>query len=151
MSHRRPQRLPSFNYAGQHCYFLTMCVLRRQPLFTSAETVRAASTQFLRAAAEQEFAVLAYTFMPDHFHAVVEGTDAAADLRRFVSLFRKRATLACCRPGRRLWQNGYYERVLWPGANVLTVIDYVINNPVRAGLVDKATDYSFSWSVTFRR
>ncbi len=89
--------------------------------------------------------------MPDHFHAVVEGTDDAADLRRFASLFRKRATVACCRPGRRLWQNGYYERVLWPGANVLTVIDYVINNPVQAGLVEKATDYSFSWSVTFGR
>lgn len=66
---------------------------------------------------------------------------------------RTKATfvVACCRPGRRLWQNGYYERVLWPGANVLTVIDYVLNNPVQAGLVEKATDYSFSWSVTFGR
>ena len=151
MSHRRPPRLPSFSYVGHHCYFLTMCVLGRQPLFTSPETVRAASTQFVRTASEQKFAILAYTFMPDHFHTVVEGTDDAADLRRFASLFRKRATITCRRPGQRLWQNGYYERVLRPGANVLAVIDYVLDNPVQAGLVEKATDYSFSWSVTFGR
>jgi putative transposase len=42
-----------------------------------------------------------------------------------------------------LWQQGYFERVLRNDEGTLTVIRYVFENPVRAGLVERYEDYPF--------
>ena len=65
-------------------------------------------------------------------------------------LVRRRATMACqfALP-KGLWQDGYYERVLRKSEDVLAIIDYILDNPVRAGLVSRPLDYPFSWSCTF--
>jgi REP element-mobilizing transposase RayT len=104
--------------------------------------------QFLQTFRDQKFAVLAYTFMPDHVHLLVEGTSDASDFRRAVTMVRRRTTLACHTTLRPLWQDGYYERVLRRDEDSLAVISYILNNPVRAGLVERAVDFPNSWSVT---
>ena len=45
---------------------------------------------------------------------------------------------------RYLWQDGYYERVLRSRHALETVVRYVLENPVRAGLASKPGDYPFS-------
>lgn len=62
-------------------------------------------------------------------------------------VFRRRATLAAWPTGPTgLWQDGYYERVLRRDEDSPAVIDYILNNPVRAGLVDDPLAFPFSWS-----
>lgn len=80
-----PQRLESFDYRGQHTYHLQFCTDDRQPLFTDRAAVELALSQFRRSASEQQFALLAYCFMPDHVHLVVQGASDAADLKAFAS------------------------------------------------------------------
>jgi putative transposase len=46
-----------------------------------------------------------------------------------------------------LWQDGYFERVLRREEDTAAVIRYVLENPVRAGIVKSVTDFPFSWSV----
>jgi putative transposase len=126
-----------------------MCAFDRRPRFADAATVEIVRGQLLAAAAGFGFSVVAYTFMPDHLHVVLEGDAEDADLPRFARAFRRRATLRCWTPDRvPLWQDGFHERVLREGDDVARVIDYVLNNPVRAGLVEYAVDYPFGWSVT---
>jgi REP element-mobilizing transposase RayT len=43
----------------------------------------------------------------------------------------------------RLWQAGYYERVLRDQDDARAFARYVVNNPVRGGLVETPTDYPF--------
>ncbi len=50
---------------------------------------------------------------------------------------------------RGLWQEGYYERVLRSDEATETVVRYVLDNPVRAGLVQRAEDYSFSGAMSW--
>ena len=45
------------------------------------------------------------------------------------------------RYGDRLWQEGYFERVLRDDADARTYAAYIVSNPVRAGLVTKSADY----------
>jgi putative transposase len=87
--------------------------------------------------------------MPDHLHALVEGRASAANLRHFLIAFRRRTTVATkfMAPGG-LWQDGYFERVLREDDEPYAAIDYILNNPVRAGLVTRAVDYPYSWSCT---
>ena len=50
-----------------------------------------------------------------------------------------------------MWQEGYYDRVLRDSEDILMVAQYLMNNPIRAGLVARVTDYphlgSDRWSV----
>ncbi len=89
--------------------------------------------------------------MPDHLHLLVEGTRAKADLRSFVSSFKQGSGyLYRQRTRERLWQSGYYDRVLRGDEGTERVASYVLMNPVRAGLVRHPAEYAWVGSDRFR-
>jgi REP element-mobilizing transposase RayT len=59
-------------------------------LFVDPPTVERAHAEILRTATEDQFAVLAYCFMPNHLHLVVEGGSPTSDLRRFAKVSKQR-------------------------------------------------------------
>jgi len=50
-----------------------------------------------------------------------------------------------------LWQYGYYERVLRDDESTPGVIEYIVNNPVRAKLAQNPADYSYWGSSAYGR
>jgi putative transposase len=124
---------------------LTFCTRGRAPLFVSSHVVDAAVAQFQRTTDQELFALLAYCFMPDHVHMVVEGESEKSDLRRTASLMKQRSAYVfrIAFNVAWLWQEGYYERVLRSDEATDVVIRYVLDNPVRAGLVERHQDYPF--------
>jgi putative transposase len=95
-------------------------------------------------------ALLAYCFMPDHVHIVVEALEETADLRRFVKAFKQRSGFEHRRrTGGPLRQSGYYDRVLRNDESTEAVVRCVWNNPVRRGLVRQVADWRFSGSDVF--
>jgi len=137
-------RLASFSYVGLHRYFLTMCARERAVVFVNAEDVGGVTLQLLSIATTRHFAVIAYCFMPDHLHLVVEGTSEAANLREFVRVFKQCSDFAWRRlQHERLWQRGYFDRVLRADEDTVDVVRYVLNNPVRAGLAWAPEEYPF--------
>jgi len=148
MPHRRPPRLPTFDYRGAYRYFVTCCAVERRRVFVEDQVVRSLVQQILHAGAKHRFAVLAYVFMPDHLHLLVEGQTADADFRAFMRFLRRRTAIEYRRLTLlKLWQDGYYERVLRKDDATPAVISYILDNPVRAGLVENATDYPFGWTI----
>jgi len=148
----RPRRLATFSYVGLHRYFLTFCSDRRVHVFVSADVVDDALRHIRRTAAEQWYANVAYCFMPDHVHLLVEATRDAANLRRFVKLAKQRAGAAyALRERVRLWQEGYYDRVLRNDEDTTAVAKYILENPVRAGLAENWMDYPYSGSDRWSR
>ena len=99
--------------------------------------------------ADQGFSVIAYCLMPDHIHLLVEGTHPAADFREFVRLFKQRSSFHWKqRNGVALWQRGYFEHVLRDDEDTVGVAKYILENPVRAGLVERPEDYEYLGSMT---
>jgi REP element-mobilizing transposase RayT len=49
--------------------------------------------------------------------------------------------------GNKLWQPGYYEHVLRKEEDTNEVLRYILNNPVRKGLVAHDLDYRYSGSM----
>ena len=142
---RRPIRLPGVPYVGYFGYSLRFGTLHRLRHFTDAALIRDALMQIQRTCDEYGFALIAYCFMPDHVHLAVEGRTADSDLRRFVKVAKQRvayrARTQFAIPA--IWQAGYYERIVrFQGMDNL--IRYILNNPVRAGLVERAEEYPFS-------
>ena len=143
----RPRRLTGFDYIGPQRYFLTLCTFERHRHFIDGTVVTPVLEQFLRTATECEFAILAYCFMPDHLHLLSEGTGKNSSLPRFAALAKQRAayTTRLLLRGR-LWQKGYFERVLRDDDDTFNVARYVVQNPLRAGLVQTAGEYPFMGS-----
>ncbi len=87
-------------------------------------------------------AILAYCFMPDHVHVLVEATREDADLLAFVHSAKQKTAYWFVRStGRPLWQASFHDRILRTADATLSVARYIFENPVRASLVVSPTDY----------
>ena len=140
----RPRRLDDFDYLGRHRYSVTFCVLHRRSVFTDADVVECVLSHFLEQATMFACAILVYCFMPDHVHMLVEGTSEDADLRSFATRAKQKSGFDfAARNQRRLWQKGYYERIVRDDEPTTELIRYIIANPVRAGLVIEPSGYPF--------
>ena len=106
--------------------------------------------QILRAAMRFEFAVLAYCLMPDHVHLLMEGRSERSDLRRFIKRAKQSSgqSYAAAASGS-LWQDSYHDHVVRPEEDLSGIARYIIENPVRAGLVKSPLDYPFVGSTVW--
>jgi len=149
---QRPHRLADGDYRGERRYFLTICTHQRRNHFTESKTVELVRLQFLRTFRAEPFAVVAYCFMPDHVHAVVEGKSEHANLARFVRLAKQQSGFLFVRQtGQRLWQSSYFDRTLQGQDAFTDAVRYLINNPVGARLVDSPSAYPYWGSDLYSR
>jgi putative transposase len=145
-----PGHLKAFDYVGPHRYFLTFCTDSRQRVFVTRDCVDLALLQIERSAAEEQLAIIAYCFMPDHLHLLIEGLAEPSDCRRFIGRAKQFSGFHYAKAfGHRLWQRYGFERVLRDDEAALVVARYILENPVRAGLVSSVEDYSFAGSRVY--
>ena len=88
--------------------------------------------------------------MPDHVHLLLEGLTEDADLRFAIHNWKLRTGHAWKqRTGRRLWQQGFHDYVLRDQDSVFAFVQYIVANPVRAGLIDRAVQYPHTGSARY--
>ena len=140
----RPRLAPT-DYVGAVAGLLTFCTSERHRAFVSKDNVERTLAQFLRAGVQTHVALIAYCFMPDHVHLVVQTTDVAGDVARFARLAKQYAGYAHTQQvGGRLWQPGWHDRLLRKSDDLVTVIRYVpLQTSHSAGLVSDAREYPF--------
>ena len=138
------KRLSGFSYIGECEYSITCCTLNRHHWFTTASVVDCVCTQLLQLANEKRFEVPAYCFMPDHVHLIATGISADGDLREFMEAWKQKSGYAHRQSTRsRLWQGGFYDHVLREEEDRAAVIRYLLENPIRAGLVTALREYPY--------
>ena len=148
---RKHTRLDARLYAelGAICA-VTIGVRDRKDVF-STPLVGAAAVDVLRGlSAKTGVPIYGYCLMPDHVHLVL-GPSADCGIITFVGQFKNLAQRAAWRVGveGRIWQTSFWDHFLRSDEAVESVVAYVLNNPVRAGLVAKRDDYPFSGSLVF--
>ena len=145
-----PQPLRDFDYIGFYYYFLTWCCDHRQPLFREADHVNLVRSQFLRAERETGFDNVAYCFMSDHVHKVMKARSSTSDAREYIKRAKQYSGFYYSKQFRtRLWQRYGYDRVARRDDEPRIWVRYVIENPVRKGLVAKPEDYPFTGSSLY--
>ena len=144
---RHPEHLQAFDYLGPHRYSLRFCTESRRPVFTHAPAVELVLKHFLQQVDEQGFALLAYCFMPDHVHLLIEGLRADSDCKRFISRAKQFSGFYYSQQHqRRLWQRYGYERVMRDDEATIDAARYILANPLRAELVKDIREYPFTGS-----
>jgi len=147
-----PHHLRHFDYVGRFQYCLTFCTFERTPLFLTADIMDNVHEQIVRVCIDQAFVVCAYCYMPDHVRFVVEGQLATSDLKHMVARAKQSSGFHFKRQmPHRLWQRYGYERVLRDAQETAMFVRYVVQNPIRAGLVESPSDYPFWGSSQWSR
>jgi putative transposase len=104
--------------------------------------------QMLQSSASNAFAVHAYCFMPDHVHLLVGGRLETSGLNKYAKDVKQRVSYHDPKKGsREVWQPGFYERILRESESLILVAKYILENPVRAGLVKEPRDYPYAGST----
>ena len=146
---RRPPRLPRIYRTGDNpVWFVTFCTHERQCWLTS-ESVHAAFIQFAERAAEDfNVAVGRYIIMREHVHLFVCG-DACFVLANWIGTLKQ--TLAKAghqsKSSGQIWQEGFFDHMLRNGESMGQKWNYIRENAMRAGLVERAEDWPYQGEI----
>jgi putative transposase len=150
-SHRRRTRLDAACYRqlGAICS-ITVAVRGRRPVFADLIVAEAAADVLREHSSKTGVPVYAYCVMPDHVHLVI-GPSHSCDIVTFVGQFKSLVLRVARRHGMvgRFWQDSFWDHFLRAEEAVEPVVAYVLNNPVRAGLVQEWREYPFSGSLVW--
>ncbi|MEZ5337300.1 MAG: transposase [bacterium] len=96
------------------------------------------------------FLPLAWVVMPNHVHMVIVQS-AGCQLGRIVGRIKARSATRINRlrgVEGKLWQSGYFDRMIRSMEHLWNTIEYVHENPVQAGLAKQAVDWEWSTART---
>ncbi len=129
-------------------YLLTTVTAGRLPYFLDPELARATCRLMMEPPTWGDAQALCWVLMPDHWHGLIalgERDDLSTVMNRFKSLARKQPGQDVRKPIG--WARGFHDHALRHDEDILAAADYVIANPVRAGLVEHVNDYPYWTSL----
>ena len=141
------QRLDAEYYSrrGVPCFF-TVRVYQHKAPFVSKPLNETVVDVLREYRVRLTCSILAYCLMPDHFHLLVAPNEDGISTLDFVDRFKGRTTKESWKFGwnGRLWQPRSFDHVLRKEESVASVVDYILDNPVRSGLCETRTDYPWA-------
>lgn len=144
-------RLPKIFYKGEISAVFTLCLKRdiaacfslREP-----EIVNIFNDILTSVVIEEGCIVPVYCFMPDHQHLILAGTQSESDIWKAVVNYKQKTGfwMSANKPEMR-WQKDFYDHVISVHDDIAAQVKYILNNPVRKGLVPMWQEYPFKGSI----
>ena len=127
-------------------YLVTFCTHLRKPIFRNHDVAMDAAVALLEPGHWTHAQLLTWVLMPDHWHGLIQlGSDIT--LSRVVGKLKGASArrLGLRHPHLRpIWQDAFHDHALRSGEDVSAAAQYIIENPVRAGLADTPAVYPYS-------
>jgi len=142
----RSNRLSGYDYSADRPVHVIMCVEEKKDVFSTEKHAKIVIDGLLSTADDLGVRILCYCLMPDHLHVVLSPGQSARSLSKFLNVFKGRTTTTFRkREGwHRIWQRSAFDHVIRSDENLRAVLEYIVNNPVRKGIAEKAEDYPYS-------
>jgi len=144
------RKLPHFQ-PDHKAFFITFCTNKRWILSESASDIVVEVCLYGNG---KRFRLHGLVVMPDHVHIVLtpladdNGPFAVADIMQALkSTSAHRINKLLGRSGK-VWQDESFDRALRHEEGVDDKVDYILGNPVGAGLVHNPLDYRWIWRET---
>jgi putative transposase len=136
----RPSREPS---TQQHAaYFVSSQTAKRQPFFRHERWAYLLKETILHYA-QSSYTLHAYVLMPDHIHLLITPHET---LEKTMSLIKGGFSFRAKRAfdwNSEIWQQGFSDHRIRDEADWQNHLEYIRQNPIRAGLVERAEDYAY--------
>lgn len=134
-------------------YFITACTAGRRALLANDAAFAILRAEFEAAPSRHGWMIGRFVVMPDHVHffCVSDERPDAAPLSYFVGAFKQwtaKSILRSSGVAAPLWQREFFDHVLRSDESYESKWRYVLENPVRAGLVKAAGDWPYGGEIT---
>ena len=152
---RRSIRLPEWDYRSVGYYFITICTYQRECLFDDPrlhEIAHNAWDYIPQQPHAKNITLDEWVIMPNHMHGIIEIVNGpekpfSEEERRLILLSgsigaivgnykmlvtkRAKAMLLASGTDMRVWQRGYWERIIRNERELNATREYIRNNPIR--------------------
>ena len=134
---QRAYRLDQSAYDQKRAVHVTVCTRHRYPHFVDS---RLADPVWVTVLAVSR--PIAVCLMPDHLHLLLDDSSTLVSTLHRVKSMTTRAAWDVGHRGR-LWQRSYQDHVVRSEEKLRQIAEYVVLNPVRAGLAVERGDYPY--------
>ena len=141
-------RLPKEFYAGEISVSFTLCLKGQLRAFIKPEIVKIFKDILTSVVATEDCIVPVYCFMPDHQHLIFTGTTGNSNVLGAMVKYKQKTGfwMSTNKPEMR-WQKDFYDHIIRTNENIATQVRYILDNPVRKGLVTCWHEYPFKGSI----
>jgi REP element-mobilizing transposase RayT len=151
-------------YEAEYPYFMTSSFVKGYPLFADpgVAAIVLDGLEFLQT--RRQVTLYAYVLMENHLHIVIGGDELSEKIRHFKSYSAKKILnllkqkcrtrllqqLANAKLNHKttstyqVWQEGFHPKQIVGDAMMTQKIEYIHNNPVKRGYVDRPEDWRYS-------
>jgi REP element-mobilizing transposase RayT len=117
-------------------------------MFKGNEIISIFTDTLTSAVIEQDCIVPVYCFMPNHQHLIITGTRIDSNIWRAIVSYKQKTGfwMSANRPAIG-WQKDFYDHIIRTNEDIAAQVRYVLDNPVRKGLVLFWEEYPFKGSI----
>ena len=144
----RKHRLLKEFYRGEISAGFTLC-LRGDVVASIKPEIINIFTDILNSVVSKAGCIIpVYCFMPDHQHLIITGTQDDSDIWKAIVSYKQKTGfwMSVNKLGVR-WQKDYYDHVIRTREDIASQVRYILDNPVRKGLVSSWQEYPFKGSI----
>lgn len=126
-------------------YFVTFVCDDRKRIFTDWECALGAANILTEERLWRNSKLLCWVLMPDHWHGLIQLADeeSLSKLMQRVKAVSAKNINMIRESADPVWQKCFFDRGLRSGEDIRSVAEYIIANPIRAGLVAEIGLYAF--------
>lgn len=137
---------PSHVFEPNQLYMVTASTLHKQPLFSGNERLNLLQQHVFALGEKFGWELQAWALFPNHYHFIAKAPEDAQTLKKLIRQLHSFTARELNRmddfSGRKVWFQ-YWDTCLTYEKSYYARLNYVMNNPVRHGLVPVASAYKF--------
>jgi REP element-mobilizing transposase RayT len=140
-------RMPDFDYAADVDVHVTLCAADGAP-FENAGVAHMVCDSVEFCSRKLGYRLYGYCLMPDHLHVLLSPGESGRPLKDWLRDFKSYTNNEYRKhAGKVLWQRSAHDHVCRQAETAEAVLAYIIENPVRRGLVERWQDWP--WTKVF--
>ena len=144
----KSHRLPKEFYIGKISVAFTLCSKGDAQAFIKNEIISIFADILTSAVKKEGCIVPVYCFMPNHKHIIITGTCIDSNIWKTIVSYKQKTGfwMSANKPeiGR---QKDFYDHIIRTNEDIAAQVRYVLDNPVRKGLVLLWQEYPFKGSI----
>jgi len=151
-------------YENNAPHFLTCTINEWIPIFTRPATTQIILDSLSYRQQNENFKLYAYVILENHLHGIIQTDNLNKAMSSFKS-YTAKLLIDCLKQNNaskllkklafhkrlhkvdrqyQVWEEGNHPQLIYDEAMLLQKIEYIHNNPVKRGYVDKPTDWRYS-------
>jgi len=131
---------PQWVTDGQVFFITVCCKTRNTNQLCQKDSARAIFNALEFYQGKQQWFCRLVLLMPDHLHGLFSFPNDNDWTKKMTSFKRFTAKNASIK-----WQDGFFDHRIRKGESISQKAEYIINNPIRAGLISDTSEWAWIW------